>query len=633
LRIARRKDRVVKVKIFKSRLEGEEVTIYYPETREDLAQFWQWFDRQPTMIGADIETTGKNPYAKDFAIRVVQIGDEYDGWVLDYDRFPILVRDIFRTNHRWIFHNGMGFDVPALSRVGAVNAWEYSKYIIDTQLLAHLIDPRPVEFGGIGLGLKQLCNYYVDPNSSDGGDELKAVFKNDLGLTLKSGDGWRLVPVDHPVYLLYAGLDPILAKRLCNKLTPLIHERGMGKLAQKEHFVARIIMGEHIRGLRIDTDYINNDLIPHLEEQKEVNSRIALRYGVENVNSNDQIIAALQGMGEEWKEKTKTGNPQVDGEVLRRMADLDKGWQRVNWRDPNPLADAVIRGKRAGKWLSAYAYGMLDLADENGYIHPGIKTLGARTGRMSISDPPLQQLPAGDWRIRRAIIPEDGWFIWSSDYAQIEMRVMAALADVKGMKEAIRLGKSIHVYTADLIWPDGWDKNSWQYKTAKNTGFCKLFGGGYAKIAQTSAVSLEQATSIGKAWEKAFPEVKNYDYSLRRKAKFGKPEVITPFGRVLPLDRNRIYSGVNYMIQSSARDIMLDGRIRIHEAGLDDYILLEVHDEFLGQGPKDIAGDIAREVEKLMFTDFEGVPIDAESEVYGLSWGHGKEFHMPEVAA
>jgi DNA polymerase-1 len=87
------------------------------------------------------------------------------------------------------------------------------------------------------------------------------------------------------------------------------------------------------------------------------------------------------------------------------------------------------------------------------------------------------------------------------------------------------------------------------------------------------------------------------------------------------------------MIQSSARDIMLDGRIRIHEAGLDDYILLEVHDEFLGQGPKDIAGDIAREVEKLMFTDFEGVPIDAESEVYGLSWGHGKEFHMPEVTA
>jgi DNA polymerase-1 len=635
LRIARRKDRIVKVKIFKSRLEGEEVTVHYPENVNDLGEFWKWFDRQPTMIGADIETTGKNVYAQDFQIRVVQVGDEYDGWVLNADVFPDVIRRIFATDHRYVFHNGMGFDVPALARRNFVDAWEFSKYIIDTQLLAHLIDPRPVEFGGIGLGLKQLCNYYVDPNSSDGNDELKKVFKDELSLTLKSGDGWRIIPVDHPVYLTYAGLDPILAKRLCNKLTPIIHERGMAKLAQKEHYVARIIMGEHIRGLRIDTDYIVSDLIPHLEEQRDVNSKVAARFGVENVNSNDQIIAALQGMGEEWSETTaggKTGikKPKVDGEVLRRMADLDKGWQRVNWREPNPLADAVIRGKRAGKWLQAYAYGMLDLCDENGRIHPNIKTLGARTGRMSISDPPLQQLPAGDWRIRRAIVPEDDWFIWSSDYAQIEMRVMAALADVRGMKEAISLGKSIHVYTADLIWPNGWDKNSWQYKTAKNTGFCKLFGGGYAKIAQTSAVSLEQATSIGKAWESAFPEVKRYDMSIQRRAKYGRPEVITPFGRVLPLDRKRIYSGVNYMIQSSARDIMLDGRIRIHEAGLDDYVLLEVHDEFLGQGPKDIVGDIAREVEKLMFTEFEGVPIDAEAEVYGLSWGHGKEFHMPE---
>jgi DNA polymerase-1 len=173
---------------FKSRLEGEEVTIWFPETVEDLGEFWKWFDRQPTMIGADIETTGKNPYARDFAIRVVQLGDEYSGWVIDAERFPDVIRRVFISEHRFVFHNGMGFDVPALARLGYVSAWEFSKYIIDTQLLAHLIDPRPVENGGTGLGLKQLCNFYVDPNSSDGGEELKEVFKRDLGITLKSGD-------------------------------------------------------------------------------------------------------------------------------------------------------------------------------------------------------------------------------------------------------------------------------------------------------------------------------------------------------------------------------------------------------------------------------------------------------------
>lgn len=618
------------MRTFLSRLDGEEVRAHFPETVEDLGKFWKWFDRQPTVIGADIETTGLNPWAADFRIRVVQFGDEYDGWVLDVEKFRETIERVLASSHRFAFHNGMGFDVPALAVQGFIDAWNFSKFIIDTQLLAHLIDPRPIENGGIGLKLKPLCNHYVDSTSSDGGNELKLVFKNELHVTLASGDGWRVIPVDHPTYVLYAGLDPILAKRLCNKLSRVIKDANLSGLAQKEHYVARIIMGEHLRGLLVDSEYINDSLIPHLENEQSKWTKVALQFGVENVNSNQQIVAALQGMGEEWPEKTKKGAPQVDGEVLRRMSDMDKGWQRVNWREPNPLAEAVIKGKRAGKWLTAYAYGMLNLMDENGRVHPNIKTLGARTGRMSISDPPLQQLPKGDWRIRRAIIADPGNVVWSSDYQQVEMRVMAALGDVKNMKAAIAAGESIHIYTGNLIWPGGWDKNSWQYTTVKNTGFCKLFAGGYAKIAQTSGVSLEQATAIAKEWERVFPEVKRYDIKLRQKAQWGKPQVITPFGRILPLDKNRIYAAINYMVQSSARDVMLDARIRMHEAGFSPNVLLEIHDEFLGQAPKGEAEDMVREVARIMATEFEGVYLGADPDVYGPSWGHGADFHMPE---
>lgn len=608
------------MKIQKARLEGEEVTVYTLERMEDLGEFWKWFDRQGVLIGADIESSTKTPYAENFRIKLVQFGDAYTGWVFDPELFIEPIRKILESDHRFVFHNGMGFDVPALHHKGFCDATGFAVKVIDTQILAHLIDPRPKEHGGIGLKLKELANHYVDPEASDGQEELHKVFREDLKVTIKSGEGWAKIPADHPVYTLYAGLDPILAYRLCSKLTPIIRGNNISELAQKEHYVARIIMGEHLRGMLIDEEYIRTDLIPYFEREQEKWGKIAKRYGVDNPNSNVQIIAALQGMGEQWTAETQGGQPSVGGEVLRGMADLDKGWERVNYREPNPLAEAVIKAKRAGKWLQAYAYGMLNVMDSNGRVHPNIRTLGARTGRMSVSNPPLQQLPKGDKRVRRSIIADPGYLIIGADYAQVEMRVMAALAGVPGMKDAIREGQSLHVYTADMIWPEGWDKNSWQYTGAKNTGFCKVFGGGVNKIAETAGIPYEQAKFINDAYERAFPEIRRYSQLLQNRARQGRLEVITPFGRHLPLDRKRLYSAVNYMVQSSARDIMLDGRIRIHEAGLDEYILLEIHDEILGQAPAAEAEDIVRTYGKIMETTFLDVPITSDPDVYGRSW-------------
>src|SRR5690606_23455118 len=142
----------------------------------------------------------------------------------------------------------------------------------------------------------------------------------------------------------------------------------------------------------------------------------------------------------------------VDRAVLLPLADLDQQWQRIGARTPNPLADAILRSKRAGKWRETYADQFMALKDEDDRIHPFIGGLQARTARMSISRPPLQQLPSGDWAIRRAFVADPGQLIVSCDYSQVEMRVLAGLSGDEALVRAIRSGKDLHDYTTNLVW-------------------------------------------------------------------------------------------------------------------------------------------------------------------------------------
>jgi len=280
-----------------------------------------------------------------------------------------------------------------------------------------------------------------------------------------------------------------------------------------------------------------------------------------------------------------------------------------------------MRSKRAGKWKTSYANPFIHDRDENDRIHPFIKSLAARTARMSVSGPPLQQLPSSDWTIRRSVIAEEGHVIAAADYAQVEMRVLAALADIVEMKKAILLGQSIHEYTANLLWPDGYEK--WQYKIAKNTGFAKVYGGGAATISKTSGASLDEVRPIITAYDQAFPEIQSYGRTLQRTATYGGGAVVTPTGRRLPLDRDRAYAATNYMVQSFSRDLLAQALCRIDDAGLSAHVLLPVHDELVCQFPAADAEEGIREIGRLMETSVRGVPIASDAGVYGPSWGHG----------
>lgn len=286
---------------------------------------------------------------------------------------------------------------------------------------------------------------------------------------------------------------------------------------------------------------------------------------------------------------------------------------------PQPLADAVIRSKRAGKWKTAYADNMLAGRDADDRIHPKIHSLQARTGRMSITNPALQTLPSGDWTIRRAMLADEGKRIISVDYSAVEMRVLAALAPEPRMIEAIAAGRDLHSFTAQLVFGDGFTDDD--RKVAKAIGFGKVYGGGATTIQRQTGAPMEAVQRALAAYNRAYRGISSFSRALQSDARASGYVVRTPSGRRLPLDRDRVYAATNYVVQSSARDVLCQALVDLDERGLGDALLLPVHDEVVAQADAREAPMVAREIAEVMSMDFFGVHLSTDPEVGGRSWG------------
>jgi DNA polymerase-1 len=128
------------------------------------------------------------------------------------------------------------------------------------------------------------------------------------------------------------------------------------------------------------------------------------------------------------------------------------------------------------------------------------------------------------------------------------------------------------------------------------------------------------------AYDETFTGIKKYSRVLQENAQYGSREVVTPTGRHLPLDRDRLYAATNYMVQSTARDIMAQAVVNLFDSGLGDYLLLPIHDEILAQAPVRQAEEIVAEISKVMQGQgFQGLPMDTDGEVIGSSWGNAYE--------
>ncbi|MGI5404176.1 DNA polymerase [Streptomyces sp. CA-135486] len=609
------------MKYFPYTIAGEQTMTRVPETTADLDEFRSWVERKARaseFVGADTETTGLDIYRPTSRLRTVQFGDTVNAWVLQVEGRPLMqeaARWALLTLPSLGYHNAP-FDLLWQDAHLGVPLATLAPKVRDSKVIAHLFDPRPRHEGGYGLKLKELAEKDVDPSAPDTQEDLTKVFHS-IGET--KATGWAAIDINHPTYLQYAGLDAILEARVMPVVLKRTLDAGVSeRLIDFEHAVMLVCAQMERRGMLVDQDYVR-PLVGRLQAEAALHAGKAAQYGVTSVNAPKQVAAALVGMGETLTETTDSGALKVDKSILLDLADLDQHWQPRETRKPNPLADAVLRSKRAGKWSTSYGVAMRDGLDDAGRIHPKINSLQARTARMSISGPPLQQLPSGDWTIRRALIPDPGMRIFSVDYSAVEMRVLAALADEKVMKRAITEGRDLHGFTAELIY--GPDYTSFHRKLCKGVGFGKVYGGGALTLSRQTGAPLPDVKKAISAYDRTYRGIKRFSSKLQREARADGFVVWTPVGRRLPLDRDRVYAATNYMVQSTARDVLCQALLDMDEKGLTDYLLLPIHDEALGCAPDDIADDVAREVGESMSMDFFGVPLDTDPEVGGRSWG------------
>lgn len=586
---------------------GRTATIKVVEERVELDQFWSWLDSQQAQrLAVDTETTGLDIFSSEFRVRTIQAGVGLEAWVIPVEELQITAEDVHRmlSNRDLAFHNA-AYDVLAIRRFFGVElVWDD---IEDTYIMASLHDPRSVHEGGHGKSLEELTRAFLDEEVADNVKKSMSTLSKETGL--KKGELFASIDTFHETYLRYAGMDVVLTWGIHSVLTKALQELKQRVpefstgLLRYEHNVSRICAEMEWNGFTVDVGY-TQALADSLQEEQDLWEWIAENeYGVDSVNSSDQVASAILEHGYRLNELTASGKYKVDKSVLGSLS--DQGFE---------LADIVTEAKAAKKKRTSWVEKFLDGRDQYNRVHANIRTLAARTARMSITGIPAQTLPSSDWEIRRCFIPQPGNAIVACDYQAQELRVLAALSGDENMQAAFANDADLHQMTADA--------SGVERKVGKTVNFAYVYGSGAGNIAKTCDITVQKAKEVIQGFERTYPGVKQLSDRLQAEAK-RRGYIVTPTGRVLPVDKERPYAALNYMIQSTSRDITASALVRLDEAGFTPYLRLPIHDEVIAEVPADKAELGAERIAEIMACDFRGVHIGSDHDVLGKSWGGG----------
>lgn len=580
-------------------------------------EFKRWLGErhENDVIAVDTETTGLNPRDKGAAIRLIQFGDTKTGWSVPWlDWRGLALEALGNFDGIFATHNG-AFEMKWIH--------EHSPYrlprarTVDTMIGAHIINP-------LGSGaLKQLSVKYVDDKAGAGQNTLHEAFA-------AHGWDWSTVPVNYEPYWSYAALDTVLTAQLWDKFKPQLTGVGAYKdVFDLEMAVRFVVSAMEQRGARVDLDY-SQEMYEKLSEDADIAAEWAKSVFGINIASNAQLGDTLVKNGGELFDFTPTGQPKVDKYTLKVLSDPENDYPR----SVQLLAGQALRVRRNRKFASTYFHNFVT-KNVDGYIHADIRTLGARTGRMSVGQPALQQLPKNGSLVRNAFIPREGNVLVTTDYSQIEMRLMAEASEDPGLQAAFHnadaTGGDFFVEMGKIVYgePD-FRKADKRRGLLKNTFYGKAYGAGPAKMAESAGVPVARMEAVVSTVDERFPGLRSFmskieSAGVERERREGEGYVITPVGRRLPCDKGKVYALTNYYLQSWAADVLKKALVRLDAAGYDEFMILPVHDEIVMDIPAAYAEQALRDVPKIMQELDHAVPLTAESEGPLGRWGEKYE--------
>jgi DNA polymerase-1 len=589
--------------------------VHLVESLEDAMAFKRWLGERHEngAIAVDTETTGLDPREPGAGIRLIQFGDTMDGWALPWEDWRGLAMEALKEwDGLWVYHN-LAFEHKWLVE-HAPGGWRpYRDRSVDTMIAAHIIDP-------LGSGaLKPLSTRYVHPKAAAG--------QNLLGDAMsKNGWGWGNVPVTFEPYWTYAAMDTILTARLWGVFRDRVADggpyQGVFDLEMAVRFIASRM---EERGARIDLDYSRTQLQLLEDEADAVEAWARRAFGIQ-IGSNAQLGRKIIELGGELLDTTATGKPKVDKYTLQVVMDPENGYPE----GARVLAEQALRARTRRKFASTYFRNFVDKSYE-GLLHADIRTLGARTGRMSISAPALQQVPKTSALVRNAFVPSDGCVLVTTDYSQIEMRIMAEISGDRDLQQAFRTadatGGDFFVEIGRQVYADpGFSKKDKRRGLIKNTMYGLAYGAGVSKMAESAGVPFARMDEVVRTLKSRYPGIGEFMHRTEQQGKLraeteGQAYVVTPIGRRLPADEGRIYTLTNYQIQSSAADVLKQALVRLDAAGYHEWMVLPVHDEVVMDIPADLAEQAKNEVPTIMQEVEHAVPLTAESEGPFSRWG------------
>ena len=512
---------------------------------------------------------------------------------------------------------------PTVEKVGA-----------DLKATAVVLDRVGVVLAGIGFDVT-IASYVLDPGRRT--QDLEALCQDFLGFSLPSyndvvGTGKKRVSfaeVDQEVAGDYAGQRIDAALRLAERLAVDLEDQGLGGLFYElEIPLVPVLTGMEREGIRIDTGFFQ-DMSERLDRDLTlIREEIYKVAGEEfNLNSTPQLREVLfEKQGLPVIKRTKTG-PSTDSSVLEELATQGHEIPRL-----------MMEYRELEKLRSTYVDALPQLViPRTGRIHTRFNQTVAATGRLSSSDPNLQNIPIRTdlgREIRKGFIPAEGYLFYSADYSQVELRILAHFSGDEPLVQAFREGVDVHRQTASVIFEVPLERvTSEQRGQAKTINFATLYGQGAFSLARQLGISRDEAKAFIDQYFERFSGVRAYlDEQIAMARERGFVETLMGRRRYIPELRAKNWNvrqfgervAQNTPIQGTAADMikkaMIDVAQALADADTGARMLLQVHDELLFEVPEGEEDALAELVVSRMEGAVElSVPLVAEGGV-GKSW-------------